>query len=237
MTRKTKVFLTSLGLLPLIALLFYGYLFPSSFFSNQEIIRDYIKSFGIWAPVIFILIQILQVVLTPISHYAIGLAGGFIFGTWYGFVLNYVGRVIGHAIAFFLSRTIGRPIVKRLVKPKTLIKYDKFWEKGGSFVLFLIYYLPLFPDDEISYIAGISKMKFTPFLIANLLGHTGGALALAYLGNGIQLKTLTFAIVFFITGILAFVFSWIWWKKYRSNVSLDGNKDIQKTIQDSKIER
>jgi uncharacterized membrane protein YdjX (TVP38/TMEM64 family) len=221
MSKRTKILLAVFSLLPIIFLLVYGYLFPSSFFSNQEAIRDYILRFGIWAPIIFILLQITQVVLTPISHYAVGLAGGFIFGTWWGFFLNYIGRIIGHTIAFFLSRTIGRPIVEKLVKPKTLQRYDNFWQKGGSFLLFLIYYLPLFPDDEVSYIAGTSKIKIIPFLIANILGHIGGAMALAYIGSGIKFGTLDFIIVFFITGVLAVVFSIVWWKKYRPKSKID----------------
>ena len=215
--RKSKIILSIVGLVPIIALLVYGYLYPSSFFSNQQAIRDYVISFGLWAPFIFILIQIIQVVLTPISHYAVGMAGGYIFGTWYGFLYNYLGRVVGHSIAFYLSRTIFRPVVVKILKPETLSKYDKFWHKGGSFLLFLIYYLPFFPDDEISYVAGASKMKFTPFIVANILGQIGGAMALAYLGSGIQLRSFTFIIVFFITCVLSFVFSLIWWKKYRLN--------------------
>lgn len=216
MTRRSKIIFTALGLLPLVVLLAWGYLYPSSFFSNQERIRDYVSGFGLWAPIILIAIQILQVIVTPISHYAVGIAGGFIFGTWYGFLYNYIGRVIGHTSAFFLSRTIGRPIVKKLVKPETLEKYDKFWDKGGPFVLFLIYYLPFFPDDEMAYIAGTSKMKFGPFMVANLLGQIGGSLALAYVGSGIKLNTITFGVVFLITGVLSLIFSWIWWKKYRN---------------------
>jgi len=216
MARKTKILFITLGLLPLIALLAWGYFYPSSFFTNQERVRDFVRNFGFWAPFIFITIQILQVVLTPINHYAIGVAGGFIFGTWLGFLYNYIGRIIGHTIAFFLSRAIGRPLIEKLVKPETLSKYDKFWNKGGSFVLFLIYYLPLFPDDEISYIVGTSKMKIVPFMAANILGQIGGSLALAYLGAGVQINTVTFGIVFLITGVLSIVFSWIWWKKYRN---------------------
>lgn len=223
MNRKTKIVLTIFGLLPLVALLAWGYFYPSSFFTNQERIRDFVNVYGLWAPIALITIQILQVILTPISHYAVGVAGGFIFGTWYGFLYNYIGRVIGHTIAFFLSRTIGRPIIEKLVKLETLAKYDKFWDKSGSFILFLIYYLPLFPDDEMSYIAGTSKMKFGPFMVANLLGQIGGSLALAYLGAGVQLNTITFGIVFLITGVLSIIFTWIWWKKYRNK---DKSQDI-----------
>jgi len=216
MVQRQRIIFTILGFLPLVALLTWGYLYPSSFFTSQERIRDYVNGFGLLAPAILIAIQILQIVITPISHYAVGVAGGFIFGTWYGFLYNYIGRVIGHTGAFFLSRTIGRPIVEKLVKAETLVKYDKFWEKGGSFVLFLIYYLPLFPDDEMSYIAGTSKIAFGPFMIANLFGQIGGSLALAYLGAGVQLNTITFVFVFLITVILSAVFTWVWWKKYRS---------------------
>jgi len=218
MNKRAKLLFIILTLLPIVLLLAYGYFFPSSFFSNQEAIRNYVIRFGILAPIIFVLLQATQVVITPISHYAVGLAGGFIFGTWWGFFLNYIGRVIGHIISFFLARTIGRPIVEKLVKKKTLERYDSFWEKGGSFVLFLIYYLPLFPDDEVSYIAGTSKIKTIPFLIANILGHVGGAMALAYIGSGIKFGTLNFAIVFFFTGILAAVFSVVWWKRYKPNM-------------------
>ena len=58
-------------------------------------------------------------------------------------------------------------------------------------------------------------MKFVPFIVANVLGQVGGSLALAYLGSGMKMETVTTAIVFFVTVILALVFSIIWWKKYR----------------------
>ena len=74
-----------------------------------------------------------------------------------------------------------------------------------------------------SYIAGTSKMKFGPFMVANLLGQIGGSLALAYLGAGVQLNTITYGIVFLITGVLSIIFTWIWWKKYRNQ---DKSQDI-----------
>ena len=52
--------------------------------------------------------------------------------------------------------------------------------------MFLAYFLPLFPDDELSYLAGISAMKPKIFLPIMAIGHIGGSLALAYAGNGIQ---------------------------------------------------
>lgn len=168
-----------------IALLILGYIFPSQFFGNQDAIRNFVNQFGLFSPLIFILLQITQVVLTPISHYSVSLAGGFIFGTWFGFLYNFIGRVFGTAIAFYLSRYLGRRIIKHVVKPETIQKYDYYFDKG-KLLLFLAYFLPLFPDDELSYLAGMSAMKPKIFLPLMVIGHISGSLSLAYLGNGIK---------------------------------------------------
>ena len=72
-----------------IILLTLGYIFPSTFFSSQESIRTFVNSWGIFAPIAFIFLQIVQVILTPLSHYTVSVAGGFIFGTWQGFIYNW----------------------------------------------------------------------------------------------------------------------------------------------------
>ena len=205
--RYSKIIWYLLTIIPII-LLILGYIYPSSFFSNQERIRDFVESYGALAPIAFVIIQILQVVLTPISHYVVGLAGGFIFGTWYGFILNYIGRVIGTLIAFYLGRNFGRKIIKHLVKQENVAKYDKLFEKG-KLILFLMYFLPIFPDDELSYLAGFSSMKARVFIPIILLGHIGGSLGLAFLGSGLSYSNpffIIFSLVTLIAGVLFMIF-------------------------------
>lgn len=206
--KKIKLLWYLLTAIPIV-LLILGYLFPSTFFSNQEQIRSFIESYGALAPLIFILIQIVQVVLTPISHYVVSLVGGFIFGIFQGFLYNWIGRVIGTAIAFYIGRKLGRRLVQRLVKPENLGKYDKLFEKG-KIILFLMYFLPLFPDDELSYLAGISSIKTKAFIPIMLIGHIGGSLGLAFLGAGSTFKDpwfIVFSAVTFLAGILFVIFS------------------------------
>jgi uncharacterized membrane protein YdjX (TVP38/TMEM64 family) len=202
--KKLKLFWYILIIIPII-LIALGYIFPSSFFSSQDKIRDYVLGFGYFAPLAFIIIQILQVILTPISHYAVGLAGGFVFGLWYGFILNYIGRVIGHSAAFYIGRKYGRKIFSKAVKKENLQKYDKIFDKG-IFVLFLMYFLPLFPDDELSYLAGISPIKSKVFFPIMVLGQIGGSLGLAILGSGLSYKHPIFIIGSIITIILGISF-------------------------------
>ncbi|MFC1730896.1 TVP38/TMEM64 family protein [candidate division KSB1 bacterium] len=205
--KKAKYIWYLLTFIPII-LLILGYIFPSQFFSSQESIRDFVNQFGAFAPLAFIILQILQVIITPFSHYAVSIAGGFIFGTWAGFVYNWIGRVIGTAIAFYFGRYLGRRIVKHVVKAKTMKKYDHYINKG-KILLFLAYFLPLFPDDEISYLAGISAIKPKIFLPLMAIGHISGSLSLAYFGNGVQsIKEPMFIIFSSITLIGGVWFVW-----------------------------
>jgi len=216
--KKTKIIYYLLTFIPIV-LLILGYIFPASFFGSQEAIRNFVNQFGIFSPFAFIMVQILQVVITPFSHYAVSIAGGFIFGTWIGFIYNWIGRVIGTAIAFYLGRYFGRKIIKHVVKPETIKKYDYYFEKG-KLLLFLAYFLPLFPDDELSYLAGISAMEPKFFLPLMAIGHISGSLSLAYIGNGIQsIKEPMFIILSLITLIGGILFA-LYYRKIRSNDSL-----------------
>lgn len=216
--KKIKIGWYLLTFIP-IAILIIGYFFPSQFFGSQEIIRTFVSQFGIFAPIAFILLQILQVVITPFSHYAVSIAGGFIFGVWQGFIYNWIGRVIGTAIAFYLGRYLGRKIIKHVVKEETIKKYDHYFEKG-KLLLFLAYFLPLFPDDELSYLAGFSAISPKVFLPLMAIGHISGSLSLAYIGSGIKsVKEPLFIILSLITLIGGIWFIWHFNKVKKSNIT------------------
>ncbi len=205
--KKIKFIWYFLTVVPIL-LLILGYIFPLQFFGNQESIRSFVNQFGPLAPLAFIALQILQVVITPFNHYVISIAGGFIFGTWQGFLYNWIGRVIGTAIAFYLARFLGRKIIKHVVKPETIKKYDYYFDKG-KILLFLAYFLPIFPDDELSYLAGLSLMKPKIFLPLMAIGHISGSLALAYVGNGTQsFKEPMFIILSLVTLVGGIWFVW-----------------------------
>ena len=208
---KIKYLLYGLTIVPIL-LIILGYIYPSVFFGSQDSLRTFIEGYGVLAPLVFIFLQILQVVLTPLSHYSVGLLGGYLFGPWVGFVYNWSGRVIGTLIAFYLARTFGRKIVTKLVKLKTMKKYDTIFEKG-KFILFLIYFLPLFPDDELSYLAGVSSLKAKMFIPLMLLGHVGGSFGLAYVGAGFSMSDPIF-IIFSVLTILAAILFVLFYKKF-----------------------
>lgn len=197
--RAVYVFWLVITIIPILGLI-WSVISPKDFEYWQTLSRQYITPFGYFGPFFFILLQVLQVVVTPLSHYTIGALGGYLYGPYLGGILNYIGRVIGHIIAFTLAKKYGRQWILKWVGENTLAKYDRIFSGETNtnkmtiqhLILFLIYFLPLFPDDEISYLVGASNMSKKPFVWANLFGHLGGAFSLAYIGSGINTKDTLF---------------------------------------------
>ncbi len=180
---KKSVYVTlALTLLPFLVFFLLGYLFPFSIFSNPQSLRNYIQGFGIYSPLVFILINILQVVISPISWPVTSQASGYIFGLWVGFALNWVGRVIGSIIAFYLARQYGKKVVDRFVDNKTVDKLEKMINKGAVYV-FLVLTLPSILDDELCWASGLLGMKPKTFFWVTTLGSITGSFAGAYVGS------------------------------------------------------
>jgi uncharacterized membrane protein YdjX (TVP38/TMEM64 family) len=189
--RALFIFWFTVTVIPILGIVF-SLLFPGNFETSRAIAQNWFVVFGVFGPLFFIFIQALQVIITPISHYTVGVIGGYLYGPWLGGLLNYTGRLIGHFCAFVIARKFGRPLMEKYVDKMTIEKYDHIIggadSKGRPFLLFLIYFLPLFPDDEISYLAGASKMRRQTFVLASIFGQVGGSLSLAYIGSGISTK-------------------------------------------------
>jgi uncharacterized membrane protein YdjX (TVP38/TMEM64 family) len=179
MKKKVKEFFKKNWLILLIILIvivwftysyFSGGVVYSTANSDVDSVVDFINSFGFWAWLIFILLVILEVVLAPIPPLVLYIAGGFIFGAFIGGVLTLVGNMIGAGIDFLLANRYGRGIVENKVDKKIRKKFDNFSEKYGGFAIFLLRVNPLTTTDLVSYLAGLSKIKFWKFIMWTALG-------------------------------------------------------------------
>ena len=151
--------------------LFIIYAFKLGIFDDKYILVNYIKTLGIIAPIIFIILQIIQVIIPIIPGGITCLAGVLAFGPILGFIYNYIALIIGSCIVYYLASKYGILLVKKLFKESTINKYIKYIDSKGFKVLFFIsIILPFFPDDLLCYIASISKIKFNSYLIINLMG-------------------------------------------------------------------
>ena len=137
--------LAAQGILVLLSIYWYRL----GIFTSQEKMKAYLANKQIIGPLIFTLIQIIQVVI-PIIPGGVSLLGGVIFfGPIWGFIYNYVGICLGSIILFFLARHYGRPFILHLVSEKTYEKYMKWTANQKKFNWFfaLCIIAPMAPDD------------------------------------------------------------------------------------------
>ena len=141
-------------------------------FSSPDKIVVHVKKYGIFAPIIFTLLQITQVVIPIIPGGVSSLAGVTLFGSIKGFILNYIGLSLGSLCAFLLAKRFGLKLISMLFSKKTINKYIKYLnnEKFEKF-FFITIALPFFPDDLLCYIAGLSKINIKKFLTIILIGR------------------------------------------------------------------
>lgn len=161
--KKALTILTITLLTILILFLAKGFLEGN--FQSIESMENYVKQFGIAAPLIFILIQILQVVIPILPGFIGCAAGAILFGSIGGFFCNYIGISLGSLAAFLLARKYGIGFVKKIISEEKYEKYAGWLDKKKQFtiVLFLTILLPLAPDDIFCYISGLTKMEFQKF--------------------------------------------------------------------------
>ena len=153
------------------------------FFVDKEKAISYINSFHPYDEVIFILLQVIQVIAAPIPGEVMGLIGGYLYGSVLGTIYSMVGITIGSWIAFVLARDFGRPLVEKTVRPSMIEKYDDFLKHHGLFVSFLLFLIPGFPKDCLCYIIGLSHMRTWHFLVISTVGRLLGTILLSVSGS------------------------------------------------------
>lgn len=146
---------------------------------TEEQIRDIVDDFGVWAPLVFIFITFLQVTFIPIPFTVSILAGHVLFGFWGSFFYSLIGTMLGSYFAFLLGRKIGRPFVNWAFGDAALVDHYLKRAEGKEFVVFFfMFLLPVFPDDAICALVGITPLSVSQFTFMLMVGRP-----LAILGN------------------------------------------------------
>ena len=171
---------------------------------DVEAMRQFIDSFGIWAPAVLILLQVSQVILAPIPGPVVGAAAGYAFGILWGTVYGFIGLAIGSAIAILTAKRFGRPFVEDVIADETMDKFDYMADEHGFLPFLLLFLLPGFPDDAICFIAGLTDIDTEKLIIMASFGRVPGLLSLTVFGNSLALGDMKVMIV---TGVIVILVS------------------------------
>lgn len=151
--------------------------------NSVDKLKKEILDLGIYGRVFFIFLQVVQVAFLPIPSPLIVVAGSLIYGPFQASLLSLAGILLGSAIAFSIGRVFGKKVVIFMVGKENEEKWSKFLSNAKySFVLMML--LPLFPDDVLCMIAGITDMSWTFFMVTQLVTRTIGVFTMSYLSAG-----------------------------------------------------
>jgi len=156
------------------------------FYANRKAIAQYIKDAGPYGPIVFIILQGLQVVAAPIPGEATGILGGYLFGTLPGLIYSTIGLTLGSCLAFGLGRWLGLPFVRRFVRQETYHKFDFLTRARGELVVFLLFLIPGFPKDILCFLLGASPLPFGTFFLVSTVGRIPGTWLLSIQGTQVR---------------------------------------------------
>jgi len=176
----------SLLLAIVIAAIFLVWRFDVRSLLNLEAVRLWVESFGVLAPLVFMLAYAVTTLLfIPSSPFSV--AAGIIFGPFLGTLYVVVGATVGASCAFFLARYFGEAFVERLVKTKfhRLYEYDEKLRDNGLPVVLFLRLVPLFPFNGLNFGLGLTLVSFRTYLLGTLLGIIPGSFVFAYFGSSL----------------------------------------------------
>ncbi len=159
-----------------------AYQFLVRLYVDKRFLKRTLGEWGILAPVIFIGLQALQVIIAPIPGEVTGILGGYLFGEWIGLLYSTIGLTLGSVAAFGVGRWLGARYVQKLVSPDIWQKMGFIVEAEGAILCFIIFLIPGLPKDMVCYLFGLSPMPFWVFAVVSTLGRIPGTWVLSAQG-------------------------------------------------------
>jgi uncharacterized membrane protein YdjX (TVP38/TMEM64 family) len=145
-----------------------------------ESFKEKIDSFGIWGPVIYIVLYVFRpLILFPAAVFSA--SAGAIWGLK-GLIYLTIGANLSAIAEFLIARYFAREMVEKLIKGK-FSNVDKAVEQRGFITVLLIRLIPNVPWDIQNLALGLTKVKFRDYALATLIGILPGSFALVYFGS------------------------------------------------------
>lgn len=135
-------------------------------FDSIDTLKNYVESYGIWAPTILTLIQLILAVMPICPSFMGCIVGAALFGASGGFWTNYIGISAGSIVAYVLAKNLGIQLVEKIIPMQKYQKYVEKINRSKSYpkLLFLAILLPLAPDNFLCYFSGLINMSSKKFV-------------------------------------------------------------------------
>src|SRR5213080_2888398 len=148
-----------------------------------EASQQRVMSWGAWGAVCYpLLFAACNILLLPGGVLAVG--GGFFFGLWWGFLIVLAGNILATAVSFALSRFVARRWFRhKLSRHSTLKALGPAVERESWKIILLSQLHPLFPTSLLNYFYGLTRIRFSTYMLWATVGRVPGLFLYSYIGT------------------------------------------------------
>ncbi len=174
-SKKQKIIRLFLGVCVIIFILVTMWLIGRPlvhFVSDPEKFRDWVSDKGVWGIIVFIILNVLQVILAIIPGGPFEVGAGYAFGIVKGTLICDFAMTLGSILTFLLTKKFGIRFATLFFSKEKLdsLKFLKTSPKSKS-ILFLFFLIPGTPKDLMSYFVGLTDLKILPWIFINFVGR------------------------------------------------------------------
>ncbi len=140
---------------------------------------------GSWAPLVYVLLYISQIVFPPLPGGVLGTVGGYLFGLTLGLLYNFIGLVIGASLALWVARRWGQPLAQRLAGSRQWLTLQRLTALRSPWIWAIVFLLPA--ADIAYFIAGLTRAPLRQLLLAAIIGRSPALVFSTISGAGVAL--------------------------------------------------
>lgn len=145
-------------------------------------IEDFLAGAGRLAPLFYIILRVIAIVVSVVPNAPLDIAGGMLFGPFWGTIYSLAGSEAGAIACFLLARHLGREAITRILHRKIAFN-GHIAQRQLTYIVLFARLEPVFSFALVSYGAGLTGMSLRAFALSTLIGMTPGTLILNYYGK------------------------------------------------------
>ncbi|MCI9443797.1 MAG: TVP38/TMEM64 family protein [Oscillospiraceae bacterium] len=226
MSEKQKKWIAGTGIFLFLLLSALVFFFAGTplirFVQEPERFRAWVDQQGVWAPLAFMGMIVLQIVVAVIPGEPLEIAAGYAFGSLEGTLLCLLGSFVGRTVVFLLVRRFGTRAVE-VFFPLEKLQTLKFLQNKRrlTFWVFFLFFLPGTPKDVLCYLVGLTDLPLKAWLIISAIAPIPSIVTSTIGGDALGMGNYVFAIlVFILTGIISglglLLYRWVCQRQERS---------------------
>lgn len=150
---------------------------------DPQQVRGFIAAWGPQAALVSFALMILQAIVAPLPAFLITLANAALFGAFWGGALSWFSAMAGAGLCFCIARALGREVVEKLTGRAVLRSADGYFTRFGPQTILVCRLLPFVPFDPVSYAAGLTSLRFWPFMLATGVGQLPATIVYSWAGS------------------------------------------------------